>query len=87
MSDNHINDVSDTIFAAIAADRWFELYDSVLEEHFDIKNRGEVILLIILDVNLLGKVFHGGVDSLSDPFDDVSIDVAEVSWPLKLLRV
>ncbi len=85
MSDNHVNDVSDTVLAAVAADRWFELYDSVFEEHFDIKDRGEIVLLIILDVNLLGKVSHGGVDSLSDSFDDVSIDVAEVSWPLKLL--
>ena len=85
MSDNHIDDVSDTVLTAVAADRWFELYDSVLEEYFDIKDRGEVILLIILDVNLLGKVSHRRVDSLSDSFNDVTIDVAEVSWPLELL--
>jgi len=34
---------------------------------------------------LLGEIGHRRVDSLSDSFNNMTINVAEVSWPLLLL--
>jgi hypothetical protein len=58
VSHNHINDISDTILARVAADGGFKLDNAIFKKHLDVKDGSIIVLLIVLNVNLLSKISH-----------------------------
>ena len=82
MSGDRVDDISDTVFTSVAGDRWLKLHNAILEVNLDIEDRGKIVCLVVLDVDLLSEIVHRRIDTLSDSFNNVTINVAEVSWPL-----
>jgi len=55
---NHVDDVTDTVLSFVGLDRWVELDSTVLKGDLDVEDRGKLVVLVVLDVDLLGKVSH-----------------------------
>jgi len=58
VSNNLVNDVTDTILTGIRADSWVEHDFSVLKVDFDIKNWGKSILSVVSNAELILKEEH-----------------------------
>lgn len=87
MLDNQINDVANTVLALVAANGRVELNLTVLQGDFDIKDGGKAVLHIVLVGDLFSKVGHGGIDTVSNSFNDQAIDVIDVALPLLTLLI
>jgi hypothetical protein len=47
VSSDHVDDISDTVFARVAADRWLKLDNTILELNLDIENGGKIVCLVV----------------------------------------
>jgi len=58
ISNNLVNDVTDTIFTVVRLDSWFELNLSIFKVDFNVKDWGKTIMSIIMNRKLIFQVLH-----------------------------
>lgn len=58
ISNNLVNDVTDTIFTLVRLNSWFELDLSVFKVYFDVKDWGKTIMFVVMDRKLIFQVLH-----------------------------
>jgi len=58
ISNNLVNDVTDTIFTVVRLDSWFELDLSIFKVDFNVKDWGKTIMSIIMNRKLIFQVLH-----------------------------
>ena len=59
----------------------------VSEVDLDVEHWWQLIDSVILDVDLVGEVLHGGFNTLSDSLDHKTIDIVKIVVPRLLLLV
>lgn len=87
MLNNRVDDVTNTILTFIAANCRLEKDSALAQSNFDVENGHEHVLLIVVHIDLLSKVGHGGVDTIGDTLNDESVNVVLVIYPLLALFV
>jgi len=58
ISNNLVNDVTDTIFTVVRLDSWFELNLSIFKVDFNVKDWGKTIMSIVMNRKLIFQVLH-----------------------------
>jgi len=58
ISNNLVNDVTDTIFTVVRLDSWFELDLSIFKVDFNVKDWGKTIMSIVMNRKLIFQVLH-----------------------------
>jgi hypothetical protein len=58
ISNNLVNDVTDTIFTGVRLDSWFELDLSIFKVDFNVKDWGKTIMSIVMNRKLIFQVLH-----------------------------
>jgi hypothetical protein len=79
--DDLLDDISDTVAPWAVVDWWVEDDISVLQVDPDVEDREQLVVSVVRYTDLVGKVAHGGADTLSDSPDDQAVDVVDVRDP------
>jgi hypothetical protein len=76
---NLLDNVSDTILSSVALDRRSEADITFLKVNLDVEHSGIVVVSIVLDVDLISQVQHGGVDTIGNTLNDKRVQVVNIS--------
>jgi len=76
-----LDDISNTILSAVGLNSWVKDDISISQVNLDVEHWWKSLMFVVGDADLVGKVVHGSLNSLSHTFDNQSVDIVLVRQP------